>query len=88
MKYLLTTVLASSTVPNEKGLYRADVLLKIHKKLADGTMKEIEEVLTVSSRISLKTGEAILEVESEFDINNKKYIKIKATHQKLEIQKK
>lgn len=90
MKYLKTTVLScSETKTNtDKGLYRADIQITTRKKLQSGVIVENLEILTISSTEKLQAGEQFLRILSEYNINNKIYITVDQSSQKLEIIKK
>ena len=88
MKYLKTRVLSSSENKNEKGVYKADIHLEGKKKLTSGQFAETTEILTISSREKLNLGEQFLLIESEYNIQNKIYITVSQSFQKLEIVKK
>lgn len=88
MKYLKTNVLSASEVKNDKGLFKADIQLFGKKKLTSGQMVDTTEILTISSREKLSQGEQFLLIESEYNIQNKIYITVSQSSQKLEILKK
>lgn len=88
MKYLKTTVLSCSENKNEKGLYKADIQITAKKKLQNGSIVESLEILTISSTEKLQNSEQFLRILSEYNINNKIYITVDQSSQKLEIIKK
>lgn len=88
MKYLRVNVLSCGENQTEKKVYKADIVLPRIQKLQNGQTLEVQEVLTISSKVKLSTGDQFLRIFSEFNIQNKIYITVDESSQKLEIQKK